>query len=402
MRVLTFTSLYPNAVNPQHGVFVENRLVHLVRGGRVSSIVIAPVPWFPLKHPRFGRYSEFARIPREEQRHGIRVLHPRYLTIPVLGAVFAPLAMALGARATMARLQADGTRFQAIDAHYFFPDGVAAALLARWSGLPLVITARGSDLNTIADGPIAGRAILWAARVASGLITVSRSLRDRLIELGADPGRTVVLRNGVDATRFYPVDRDEARRRYEVARDAKVVLSVGRLHPGKGHDLVIEAVAGIPGAQLLIAGGGAERAALAARADALGVGDRVRFVGQVAHDELSALYSAADVLVLASSHEGWPNVLLEAMACGTPTIATRVGGTPEIVAAAEAGVLVQQRTAAALVAALRTLLADPPDRAATRRYAEQFSWDETSRGQERLFASLSTPAPEPAPSGIRQ
>jgi len=388
MNLLTFTSLYPNAVNPGHGVFVENRLVQLVAAGHTSAVVVAPVPWFPWTHPRFGRYAAFARVPRNEERHGLQVLHPRYPTIPGLGALVAPLAMALGARSTIARLIAGGARFDAIDAHYFFPDGVAAALLARWFHLPLVITARGSDINQIAHHPVARRAIVWAAGVADRIITVSRALRDGVVALGADAGRTVVLRNGVDATRFRPVDRDAARSRYQVDGSRKTVVAVGRLHPLKGFDLVIDAIATLPGVQLLIAGSGGERDALLARAAEHGVSDRVRLIGQQSHDDLAALYSCADVLVLASSHEGWPNVLLEAMACGTPVVATDVGGTAEIVMAPEAGLIIEQRTANAIAAALQTLFAAPPERAATRRYAEHYSWDETSRGQERLFESL--------------
>lgn len=388
MKLLTFTSLYPNAVHPSHGVFVENRLVHLVSAGRVSSVVVAPVPWFPFRHPRFGRFADFARVPQSEERHGIRIHHPRYLTIPGLGAWTAPLMMALGARSTIARLTAHGTRFDAIDAHYFFPDGVAAAMLARWFKLPLAITARGSDINQIAQHPIARRAVVWAAGVADRLITVSRALRNALIALGTDASRIVVLRNGVDAARFKPVDRDEARRRHALDGSRKVVLSVGRLHPLKGHDLVIDAIAAMPDTLLLIAGAGAERDALVAHAAVRGVTDRVRFLGQQVHEDLAALYSSADALVLASSHEGWPNVLLEAMACGTPVVATDVGGTSEIVTSPEAGILVQERSGKAIAAALQTLFASPPSRAATRQYAERFSWDETSCGQERLFEGI--------------
>ena len=388
MKLLTFTSLYPNAIRPGHGVFVENRLVHLVEAGHTSAVVVAPVPWFPFTHPRFGRYAAFARVPRREERHGLQVLHPRYPTIPGLGALIAPLTMALGARATVARLIAGGARFDAIDAHYFFPDGVAAALLARWFRLPLVITARGSDINQIAHHPVARRAIVWAIGVADRIVTVSRALRDGMIALGADADRTVVLRNGVDAVRFQPVDRAVARRRYQLDGSRKTIVAVGRLHPLKGFDLIIDAIATMPDAQLLIAGSGGEHDALVAHASALGMADRVRLVGQQAQHDLATLYSCADALVLASSSEGWPNVLLEAMACGTPVVATNVGGTAEIVTAPEAGVLIEQRTAAAIAAGLRTVFAAPPDRAATRRFAERYGWDETSRGQEQLFESL--------------
>jgi glycosyltransferase involved in cell wall biosynthesis len=125
----------------------------------------------------------------------------------------------------------------------------------------------------------------------------------------------------------------------------------------------------------------------------------VRFLGQLPQIELPRYYSAADALVLASSREGWPNVLLEAMACGTPVVAARVGGTPEVVTSRAAGALFEPRTVAALTDAIRGLLKSPPKRAETRRYAEQFSWEETTRGQlvlfERVVGSLSRPGSAP-------
>ncbi len=154
-----------------------------------------------------------------------------------------------------------------------------------------------------------------------------------------------MLRNGVDLTALH-ADRPAPRRRdrLSLSTQARVVASVGRLHPLKGHDLVIEAIAALPDATLLIAGSGPEGTALGKLARRLGVADRVRLLGQLAHDELPIVYSASDVLVLASSHEGWANVLLEAMACGTPVVATNVGGSREIVDAPEAGMIVDAAT----------------------------------------------------------
>ena len=388
MKLLTFTSLYPNAVRPSHGVFVENRLVHLVRNGRIAARVVAPVPWFPSSHRSFGRYAEFARVPECEQRHGIEVCHPRYFTIPGLGAHGAPLTMALAARRTIAGLIRRGERFDAIDAHYFFPDGVAAILLGRWFDLPVVITARGSDITWFQTQALPRRMIVWAARHAAGIVTVCRALKDELVRLGADDEKIVVLRNGVDAKRFAPMPMKIARARLQLPADGKIIASVGALIPRKGHELVIDALASLPGVRLVIAGSGPLRSVLESHAARTGVADRVNFLGQMAHDDLPAVYSAADASVLASENEGWANVLLESMACGAPVVATDAGGSSEVVAAPEAGAIVRERSASAIAAALHDLLAALPDRALTRSYAERFSWDETTRGQEQLFESL--------------
>jgi teichuronic acid biosynthesis glycosyltransferase TuaC len=128
--------------------------------------------------------------------------------------------------------------------------------------------------------------------------------------------------------------------------------------------------------------------ALQSLAASMGLTERVMFAGQQPNESMKTWFSAADVLVLASSREGWPNVLLEAMACGTPVVATRVNGIPEVVASLSAGRLAQSRDVPQLLAALRLLLTERPTRDEVRRYAEGFSWHETTQAQCRLFAAV--------------
>lgn len=386
IRLLVFSTLFPNAVQPSHGVFVENRLRHLLADGGVTAQVIAPVPWFPSAARLFGRYAVFAKVDAQETRFGLVVRHPRYVVIPRVGMTLAPFLLYAAARAAVTQLLAEGHRVDLIDAHYFYPDGIAAVMLGRHFGLPVTITARGTDLNLIPRYALPRRMIQWAAHHADGLITVCQALKDSLTALGVPAERVTVLRNGVDLALFQPGDRAAQRKRYDL--DGPTLLSVGHLIPRKAHDLPIRALTLLPDVRLLIAGDGPERDALETLAARSGVADRVRFLGRLPHDALPDLYGAADALVLASSREGWANVLLEAMACGTPVVASNVWGTPEVVAAPEAGRLMASRTSEALADAARALLADPPSRAATRAYAEGFSWDATTRGQKLLFSRI--------------
>ncbi len=384
LRLLTFSTLYPNAAQPNHGVFVENRLRHLVASGAATSTVIAPVPWFPSRNARFGEWARCAAAPAEEMRHGLRVLHPRYAAPPRIGMYTGPWALLRAARAALVRLRAEGARFDAIDAHYLYPDGVAATWLAREVGLPVVITARGSDTSLLPRFTLPRRLIGAALREADALIAVSEGLANGLIALGAAPEKVTALRNGVDLAGFaLPTDR--AALRAELGLSGPVILSVGHLIERKRHDHVIGAVAQLPGATLLIAGEGPERAALTSLAKRLNVTERVRLLGARPHDELARLYGAADALVLASTREGWANVMLEAMACGTPVIAGPAWGSREAISAPEAGVVLDEVGPGPIAAALRRLLANPPARRATRAHAERFGWDETTRGQVTLF-----------------
>lgn len=388
MKLLLFSSLYPSAVRPIHGIFVETRLRELVKTGQVQAKVVAPVPWFPLSAPRFGEYAQFAATPRFEHRHGLDVDHPRYVLLPKVGMNMAPYTMALAALPTLRRLQREGFDFDLIDAHYYYPDGVAAGLLAKWLGKPLVVTARGTDLNLIPRYPFPRKLILQTAAQASASIGVCKALMDSLAQLGADPAKLHTLRNGVDLDQFTPEPREAARTRLGLNPQGQYVLSVGHLVERKGHHIAIEALAQLPAVNLLIAGAGPEAAALKALATRLGVANRVHWAGVVPQTELKWWYSAADALALCSSREGWANVLLEAMACGTPVMATNIWGTPDVVSTPAAGLLMEHRDAPSLAWAWRQLHADLPCRAATRRHAETFSWDATTQGQLDLFRSL--------------
>lgn len=388
MKILLFSSLYPSSVRPIHGIFVETRLRELIKTGQVEAKVVAPVPWFPSTAARFGEYAQFAATPRSEHRNGIEVHHPRYLLLPKVGMNLAPYTMALGALATVKRLQREGFDFDLIDAHYYYPDGVAAGLLARWLGKPFVVTARGSDINLIAQYRLPRRLMALTANRATASIAVSRDLASKLLDMGAPHDRVQVLRNGVDTERFSPVNQIQARQHLGLIPDAPYWLCVGNLVELKGHAIVIEALKQLPDVSLLIVGGGPLESTLREQVTNLGLLDRVRFFGKVAQEDLRKYYSAADALVLCSSREGWPNVLLESIACGTPVMTTAVSGTPDIVTAPEAGVLLSSRDPQAVVDAWNRLQSNQPTREDTRAHAAKFSWNATTQGQLALFSSV--------------
>jgi glycosyltransferase involved in cell wall biosynthesis len=392
-RIVTFTTLYPSVVRPRHGVFVEQRLRQLIAAGGVAAKVVAPVAWYPraLRWP--ARHAQLAATPEREERHGIEVLHPRYATVPKLTNWLNPLAIAAAGRRGIRRLVDRGTSVELIDAHYFYPDGAAAVLIARSLGLPVVVTARGSDLNLHARKPVERTWVRWAMRHCDAVITVSQSLATLAVELGAELDRVHVLPNGVDLKGFAPLAGDGTRGALPSVNGD--ILWVGNLVPEKDPELALRVLSALPDRRLLMVGAGPLRPALERAVAALGLAARVRFAGEVPQEQLRELYARSRLLLLTSASEGMPNVVLESLACGTPVVATPVGGVGEVITRPEAGIVAANRGAKVLSEAVAAILARPPARSATREFAARFDWQRTVRLQEELYRVLAS-SPESA------
>lgn len=375
LRVLSFSTVYPRPQEPNHGIFVERRLQALARLADVR--VMAPVPWVEPGNPEH-RFPGFAPLRREEPG-GLEVLRPRWLYLPGLHWL---TAGALAARCTPAALRlARRFPFDVIDAHFGYPAGVAAALVARAAGRPFTVTLRGNETMHAASGA-ARRMMAWGLRRAAAVIGVSQPLAEFAVSMGADPKRCHVIPNGIDTGIFHPVDRAEARARLGMGEDRRHILSSGYLIERKGHHRVLETLPrlhaqGIP-AQLWIVGGRGREGDFAGTIEAaierLKLGGWVRMVAPVPPRELAAMMTAADVFCLASSREGWPNVVNEALACSTPVVTTNVGGAPDMVPGEDYGYVVPPGDGEALEGALRQALTKDWDRAAIAAWGGSRSW----------------------------
>lgn len=386
-RILVITNLYPNSELPRHGVFTEHRIRHLQSSERVDVRVISPVPWFPFRARNFGRYGAYARVGQQENRHGISVSYPRYPVIPKIGSSLSALLIALSLFPVIRRLIRSGFDFDLIDAYYFYPDGVAAALLGKWLNKPVVITAFGTDISEIPKSPLLRWQIQWAAKHAAGMTAVCQALKDALVDLGASADKVKVVLHGVDFDLFRPaVDRAAIRESLGLSRPS--LITVGHLTPNKGHHLAIKALGELPDTELLIAGTGEEEQHLRELAQKEHVADRVRFLGLVAQQDLPNYYNAADALVLASEREGIANVMMEALACGTPVVATAVWGAPEVITSDVAGVLIDERSAEGVADGVKRLFANRPDRGATRKFVEPYTWEATTKAHLEVLDAV--------------
>lgn len=379
-RIVVFSSLYPSAAQPNAGLFIRERMRRVAQHRPV--VVVSPRPWFPGQGLIRRLHPHYRPMPgRMEQQEGLCVHFPRFLALPGVLRGLDGWFMALGSYLLLRRLKREG--YNLIDAHFAYPDGYAACLLGRWLGLPVCVTLRGTEVPHSRKPHL--RSKLQAVfRRAQRVIAVSDSLLKLAVSLGLPADKGVVIGNGVDSTRFQPVDRDAARARYGLPEEAQVLITVGALVERKGFHRVIDCLPVLvdrhPRLHYLIVGGASPEGniepELRAQIARLGLQDRVRFLGPLPPQELKWPLSAADVFVLASSNEGWANVILEAMACGLPVVATDVGGNREVIAHDGLGRIVPFGDAEALTRALDEALSYPWDRARIRAYAEANDWSQ--------------------------
>jgi teichuronic acid biosynthesis glycosyltransferase TuaC len=377
MRVLIMTKIFPNRVEPLSSPFNREQFAALSKLCDVE--VFATIPWFPGARA-FRRWSPAGRlsgVPSRDRIDGLSVRHPRFLFVPKLGnAVAGPLyAASLAAWVLPYRGRVD-----VLLGSWAYPDGFAAVMLAQLLKVPSVVKLHGSDMDVIARLPGPRRCLKWAFPRAKRVVAVSRPLRDAAVALGAAPDRVDIVPNGVDTDSFKPADRAEARRELGVPPDARVVLFVGRIDREKGAvDLVRAFCLGasrLRGVQLVMVGDGP--AVEECRRLSRDAGVTAIFKGARPHAEVPRWLAACDVMALPSWHEGTPNVVLEAIACGRRVVATRVGGIPHVITSDRLGILVPPKDPAALARALEQAVWAPYDPAAVAAKAQVHDWDRSA------------------------
>ena len=366
LKILILTNLFPTPWDPLRGAFNRQQFERL--GQRHDIDVLTAVDF----RERLGGVRGEIAVANLRTDHFVFFYPPRIGRS--LHAVTWLLSLWLQRGR---RLRAAG--YDCMLVSWAYPDAAAAGWLARRLGIPYAVKVHGSDLNVQASYPLRRRQIRAALRGAGAVVAVSRALADKAVAIGAEAARVHVHYNGVDSALFAPGSRSAARARLQLGADAPLLLYVGNLKSSKGCLDLLEAFPALlavrPQARLVYVGAGPCGQELLERAAALGCAGQLSLVGAVAHDALGDWFRAADLLCLPSHNEGVPNVVLEAMACGTPVVASAVGGIPEVVPA-HAGLLVPPHDRAALSAALIAASACEWDSAKIAAHAGGFRWDD--------------------------
>lgn len=378
MKILILTNLFPTPWDPLRGAFNRQQFERLGRHHEVH--VLTAVDF----RERLAGARGEVRVDGLHTDHFVFVYPPRIGRALHAMCWLASLLWQRGRRLRAAH-------YDCLLASWAYPDAVATGWLARWLGIPYAVKVHGNDLNVQASHALRRPQIGASLRHAGAVVAVSHALAGKAVALGAEASRVHVIYNGVDNALFAPGSRRAARARLGLADGAPLLLYVGNLKPGKGCLDLLAAFPAVlavhPDARLVYIGAGPARADLLDRAAMLGCADRVQLVGAVAHAALGDWFGAADLACLPSHNEGVPNVLLEAMSCGTPVVASRVGGIPEVVPE-YAGILVPPRATSALSVALLEAIGRRWDSARIAAHAGSFRWDDNVGRLERILGDV--------------
>ena len=393
MRCLVLADTFPNRVEPWRGPYHRYQFGELARLCRLE--VIAPVRW-----PRLIRNRKLRRLCGETDTSlpGVLMRHPVLWYVPVLGRAFNWHGVLRAARRSLSGALED--RPDLVVATFAYPHGLAARELAAELGVPYVIKARGTDLHSLPSRGLRRRHTARALEGAAAIVPVSSSLKEIAIELGADPSRIHVLPNGIDSGRFPMIPRAAARRELDLPATGKILAYVGALRHVKGPDLLVDAIEILkhsrPDFLAVVAGTGPRHRAIKRRINRRGLQDRIRLAGRLSPEKVASLMNAADALVLPSRNEGCPNAVLEALSCGTPVIAARVGAVPDLLDDT-CGLQVEPDHSLKLARAIQAGLEKDWDRTAIRGRVEKRSWQKNAEQLHQILLNVTEKLPEEAP-----
>lgn len=379
-KIVVFSTLFPNPGQPNAGLFIRERMFRVA--AQVPLIIVAPVAWFP-GQSIIRRFKPHFRpqAPYQEVQQGITVYHPRFFSFPGCFKWLDGYFLALSSYTLLKKIKKE-FEFNHIDAHFAYPDGFAATKLAQWFSVTCTITLRGTEIRHSRSSTI-GPLLYKSLKRASKVFSVSNSLKKHVVSLGIEQEKVTVIGNGVDTEKFHPLNKDSMRKKLGLKESDQVLITVGGLVERKGFHRVIELMPELikkhPQLNYLIVGGPSAEGdwtdKLKKMVNDLNLKAHVQFLGNIAPEQLKEILSAADVFVLPTRNEGWANVILEAMACGIPVVATDVGGNSEVINADELGQIVPFGDKKSLKESIYLSLTKKWNKDTIIQYAQNNSWD---------------------------
>lgn len=387
LKVASICHMFPNRINPHIGVFVKERLKHVAK--KTDMTIIAPVPSFPFSG-RTLKYAGLENLEEVESFDGLRVYHPRYFMIPkylkILDGMFFGASLA-----HFIKNIASHNTFDILDFHWVYPDAIGGLQWARKLGKKTVITVRGNEAIYYFEKSPIRKLVQQRLCEFDHVISVSRDLKKKIVaEYGVEESRVSVISNGIDTDKFHLIDRDKARRHCALTQGKRYLLTVSRFSQEKGLENLLHAMRQLqsPNTDLVIIGDGPLKSQLLVLATSLDIMDRVHFLGVLGHDDLCAWYNVADVFCLPSLWEGCPNVVIEALACGTPVVATSVGGIPDLIPSPGYGILVPPGDVQALSTALGQALQTDWNRRCISEFGSTSSWADVADRVINVFETV--------------
>jgi teichuronic acid biosynthesis glycosyltransferase TuaC len=391
LKLLLITNLFPNPVDPVRGVFIYQLVQELKSFCDIT--VICPLPWFPrISLLRFiKKWYSFSLIPKEYDVDGIKVYSPKYLIIPHISEIIHSLLMFIGLIRTALRLHRQ-EKFDTINAQWLYPDGVVAYWVSKVLRLSLSVSALGCDVNLFLQQKEKKFQIVNMLKHINVITVVSKSMKQRLLAEGLPGQKISVIPNGVNTKIFRLRDKEACRQILALPYEGKIVLFVGRLLEIKGVSYLIEAARLLAAKQreftLYLIGEGAQRQQYEEAVTEHHLRDHVKFVGSKEHHEIALWMGACDVFCLPSLQEGCPNVVLEALSCGRPVVASRVGGIADMVCE-ESGRLVEPENSRALCEALDLALHQKWEPHEIHRSIAHLSWEAAAEKYYRaIYAAM--------------
>ena len=367
MKILIITNLYPLPWEPNRATYNKQQFAYLAKSQDV--FILVPIAW-----PAYFKHRKEIKNNQQNLRY------IPYFYTPKIGrrlySWFMFISLFLSSYRWMKALNVD-----CLLASWAYPDGVAASKIAKLLKVPFYLKVHGSDINIYSECASRSSQIISAANSSKGILSVSKALKKKMIVMGINKDLIKVIYNGIDSRLFY----------YEENKIAKGtnLLFIGNLKKAKG---VVELIDSFINLQkdyadltLTYAGDGDMMGVLRKKVEQNSLQKKVKLLGNVDHHQLPELVKKATFVVLPSYNEGVPNVILEAMACGTPVVATAVGGIPEVVSEGFSGVLIDSPTIADVQEGIVKALNHSWDKAAIAKSAEQFDWNRNVAEVEKML-----------------